>query len=135
MASDILVDSNVFIDLMRFRGDPAPWLYRWAGPRDLAICGTVRVEVLRGVKYPKAHQGLKAFMDVMVNIPTSAKLWDDAAALAWKLDRRGKVIPGTDVVIATCAMSIGAALLTSDAHFSGIEGLQVIEPPEEWFSS
>ena len=133
MESEVLIDSNVFIDLMKHRGDPAPWLYRWAGTRNLAICGMVRVEVLRGVKSPKAYRGLNDFMDVMVNIPTSNRLWDEAAALAWKLDRKGLVIPGTDVIIAASAITIGAAVLTSDAHFKRIEGLRVIAPPREWF--
>lgn len=134
MESEVLVDSNVFIDLMKHRGDPAPWLYRWVGIRNLAICGMVRVEVLRGVKSPKAYRRLNDFMDVMVNIPATNRLWDEAAALAWKLDRQGLVIPGTDVVIAASAMMTGAAVLTSDAHFRRIEGLRVIAPPLEWFS-
>ncbi len=134
MESEVLVDSNVFIDLMKHRGDPAPWLYRWAGIRNLAICGMVRVEVLRGVKSPKAYRSLNHFMDVMVNIPASNRLWDEAATLAWSLDRKGVVIPGTDVVIAASAIMVGAAVLTSDAHFSRIEGLPVITPPKEWFS-
>lgn len=135
MESDVLVDSNVFINLMKFRGDPAPLLYEWAGGRNLAICGMVRVEVLRGVKSPKAYRCLCAFMDVMVNVPASDHLWNEAAELAWKMDRRGVVIPGTDVLIAASAMKIGAAVLTSDAHFSQIEGLRVIAPPPEWFGS
>jgi predicted nucleic acid-binding protein len=134
MESEVLVDSNVFIDLMKHRGDPAPWLYRWAGIRNLAICGMVRLEVLRGVKSPKAYRKLNDFMDVMVNIPASNRLWDEAAELAWKLDRTGLVIPATDVVIAASALVIGATVLTSDAHFHRIEGLRVIAPPEEWLT-
>ena len=38
MESEILIDSNVFIDQMEHRGDPAPWFYQWAGVRNLAIC-------------------------------------------------------------------------------------------------
>lgn len=132
MESEVLVDSNVFIDLIKRRGDPAPWLYQWAGIRNLAICGMVRVEVLRSVKSPQVYRKLDDFMDVMVNIPASYRLWDEAAALAWKLDRKGWVIPGTDVVIAASAMAIGAAILTSDTHFARIEGLRVIAPPKEW---
>lgn len=133
MESEILVDSNVFIDLMKYRGDPAPWLYRWAGIRNLAICGVVRMEVLRGVKSPNVYRKLNDFMDEMVNIPSSNRLWDKATELAWQLDRKGIVIPETDVVIAASALAIGAAVLTSDAHFSRIEGLRVIAPPKEWF--
>lgn len=84
MESEVLVDSNVFIDLMKYRGDPAPWLYRWPGIRNLVVCGIVRVEVLRGVKSPKAYSKLNNFMDVMVNVPASNRLWDEVAALAWK---------------------------------------------------
>jgi predicted nucleic acid-binding protein len=93
----------------------------------------VRVEVLRGIKSPNAYRRLNDFMDVMVNIPTTNRLWDEAAALGWKLDRKGLVIPGADVIIAASALSIGAAVLSSDAHFQRIEGLRVIAPPKEWF--
>jgi predicted nucleic acid-binding protein len=133
MESEVMIDSNVFINLMKRHGDPAPWLYHWAGVRNLAICGMVRVEVLRGVKSPKAYAKLNDFMDVMVNVPSTNRLWDQAAALAWKLDRKGLVVPGTDVVIAASAMEIGAAVMTSDAHFSKIDGLRVIAPPHDWF--
>lgn len=132
MASDVLVDSNVLIDVIRNYGDPAPVLLGWAGNRNLATCGMVRVEVLRGVVSRKAHRSTSDFFDVMINVPCGGPLWNDAADLAWRLDRKGIVIPGTDVVIAACAMRIGAAILTSDAHFGRIDGLEVIAPPIGW---
>ena len=132
MASDILVDSNVFINLLRRGRDPASLLLEWIGNRNLATCGMVRLEVLRGITLPKSHRNTSAFFDVMVNIPSNNRLWEDAAELAWKLDRKGIVIPGTDVVIAASAMRIGAAILTSDRHFQHIPGLEVIAPPAEW---
>lgn len=72
-------------------------------------------------------------LDIWGSMPYS--VWhEDAAALAWKLDRKGLVIPGSDAVIAASAIAIGAAVLTSDAHFKHIEGLRVIAPPNKWFS-
>lgn len=133
MESDVLVDSNVLIDVIRRHGDPAPHLLAWAGNRNLATCGMVRVEVLRGIIAPQAHHMTSAFLDVMVNVPSSDSLWNEAADLAWKLDRKGIVIPETDVLIAASAMRLGAAVMTSDAHFSRIDGLRVIAPPAEWF--
>lgn len=135
MENDILVDSNVFIDLLNRRSDPAIWLVEWAGRSNLAICGMVRLEVLRGIKSLKHLTKVSAFMDVMVNVPSDNRLWTAATELAWKLDRKGLVIPSADVVIAASAMRIGAAVLTSDAHFSQIEGLRVITPPAEWFGA
>jgi predicted nucleic acid-binding protein len=134
MASDILVDSNVFINLLKRGRDPASLLLEWIGNRNLATCGMVRLEVLRGITLPKSHRNTSAFFDVMVNIPSNNRLWEDAAELAWKLDRKGMVIPGTDVVIAASAMRISAAILTSDRHFQQILGLEVIAPPAEWLS-
>lgn len=132
MESDVLVDSNVFIDLLIRGRDPASLLLSWAGNRNLATCGMVRLEVLRGIIAPKSRRNTSAFMDVMVNVPASNSLWNDAAELAWKLDRKGIVIPGTDVLIAASAMRLGAVVMSSDAHFGRIEGLRVIAPPAEW---
>jgi predicted nucleic acid-binding protein len=70
----------------------------------------------------------------MINVHTDAAFWPEATDLAWKLDRQGKVIPGTDIVIAACALRTSAAVMTSDAHFQSIDGLRVITPPAEWFS-
>jgi predicted nucleic acid-binding protein len=132
MGNEILVDSNVLIDVIRRCGDPSPPLLGWAGERNLATCGMVRVEVLRGIISPKVHHKTTIFLDAMINVPSNARLWNTAADLAWQLDRQGIVIPGTDVVIAACAMRIGAAVLTSDPHFSRIDGLETIAPPAEW---
>ena len=94
----------------------------------------VRLEVLRGIIVPKSHRKTSAFMDVMVNVPSSNSLWAAAAEMAWKLDRKGIVIPGTRVLTAASALRLGAAVMTSDAHFGRIEGLRVIAPPDDWFS-
>ena len=100
----------------------------------MVTCGMVRLEVLRGLKHPKAFQRISSFLDIMINVRTDAAFWPDATDLAWELDRQGKVIPGTDIIIAVCALRTSAAVMTSDAHFRAIDGLRVISPPEEWFS-
>jgi len=73
-------------------------------------------------------------MDAMLNVPSDARVWEAANELAWKLDRKGWVIPATDHIIAASALKIGAAIMTSDTHFSKVDGLQVISPPAEWFA-
>ena len=131
--SDIMVDTNVYIDLLRSKQDVVSVLYRWAGDRNLAVCGMIRLEVLRGLKSLKLRTKLSAFMDVMYHVSTTSSLWSEATDLAWKLDRQGITIPGPDLVIAASALRLGAAVMTSDGHFSKIDGLRVIAPPEEWF--
>lgn len=56
-------------------------------------------------------------------MPTTARLWHQAAELAWTLDRMsGGFLPLTDLVIARCAMQVDAVLSSPDRHFEGIPG-------------
>ncbi len=134
-ASEVLIDSNVYIDLMRAKRDVVNELYRWAGLSELVICGIVRLEVLRGVRSPRLFSRLTSFMDVMISVPSDNRLWAEATDLAWKLDRQGLTIPATDHVIAAGALRLGASVMTSDSHFRHIEGLHVIAPPADWFEA
>lgn len=132
MPESVLVDSNVFIGLLRRRVDPAVVLGAWIGDGDLVTCGMVRLEVERGLKVPKLRKHLSGFFDVMIFGSTSVKTWELATQLAWQLDRRGRVLPAQDLLIATIALEMGVSILTEDAHFEGIPGLKILSPAEEF---
>ena len=132
MNSPVLVDSNVYIGLLRRGLDPAEILGQWIGNGDLATCGMVRLEVERGLRIEKIRHRMAAFFDVLINIPTTNKIWKESAALAWSLDRSGITLPSQDILIATCAQEIGAAILTDDNHFEKFEGLQIFKPSQEF---
>ena len=83
MAADVMVDSNVYINLLKRRQDPTGILGEWAGDRNLATCGMIRMEVLRGLKVPRVYQRVANFLDVLIDVRTNDTFWDDAAALAW----------------------------------------------------
>jgi predicted nucleic acid-binding protein len=131
MSAPVLVDSNVYISLLRRGHDPAEILHDWIGNGDLATCGMVRLEVERGLKIEKIRRHIGAFFDVLINVPTSNKIWEQATGLAWTLDRAGVTLPSQDILIAACAQEIGAAVLTDDRHFEKFAGLQVFKPGEE----
>lgn len=124
----VLVDSNVFIDALRQGNDPMRVLLDRYPLTDLVTCGVVKAEVLRGVKSLKARARLASLFEVMRYIQTSDRLWDDAWELAWSLDRQGKVLPLTDIVIASCALREGALVLTADHHFDEIPNLNIVKP-------
>ena len=127
-----LVDSSVFIDLLQRGLDPAAILTQTISSTDLATCGMVRMEVLRGVKTTKARDPLARFFDVLQNVPTDNRLWEEAALLAWKTDRSsGGSLPAQDILIAASALRIGAVVLTQDLHFRKIAGLRVRWWPDE----
>jgi predicted nucleic acid-binding protein len=127
----VLVDSNVFIGLIRRGLDPAEILGDWIGRGDLATCGMVRMEVERGLRVETIRRRLGSFFDVLINVPTNNKIWERATSLAWTLDRSGATLPAQDILIATCAQEIGAAILTDDKHFEAFSGLQILKPANE----
>jgi predicted nucleic acid-binding protein len=125
--SPVLADSSYYIRMMREGRDPMKALAVAAAARDLVICGIVRCEVGRALRPPKARQYFREFWDVMINVPTDGRLWEEAEQILWELDRRGIVLPLTDVVIGCCAKRAGAVVLTHDRHFYDIPGVRATD--------
>jgi len=127
MASLVLPDSSYFITRAREGVDPFQELRAHADEREFATCGLVLMEVCRGRREPSVYQRFRERFSVMIFIPATSSTWERATQLAWSLDRQGIVIPATDLLIATCALQAGAAVLTRDAHFHQVPGLEVLE--------
>jgi predicted nucleic acid-binding protein len=125
--SPVLPDSCYYIGLLRQGQDPLRALAVAGATRDLVVCGVVRCEVGRALRPTKVRQRFRAFWDVMINVPTDNRLWDEAEQTLWDLDRRGAVLPLTDVVIGCCAKRVGAVVLTFDRHFSQIPGVRATD--------
>ncbi len=125
-ANPVLVDSSYYIQLSRAGVDPLKTLAVTAAQRDLAICGVVRCEVARGIRLEKVLARFQAFWNVMLNVPTDNRLWDQVEKTLWQLDREGTALPLTDVIIACCARRIDALVLTLDGHFSRIPGIRAV---------
>jgi predicted nucleic acid-binding protein len=121
----MLVDSTIYIDLLR-RGEDVPFVLRPSliGGQ-LFICGVIRAEVLRGIRTIEVRNELSEMFDLMVEVPTDGVIWRKVAELAWSLDRRGVLLPLTDIAIACCALAVDTAVVTTDPHFSRIPGLKV----------
>lgn len=127
MASLVLPDSSYFITCAREGVDPFQELRAHADEWEFATCGLVLMEVCRGRREPSVYQRFRDRFSVMIFIPATSSTWERATQLAWSLDRHGIVIPATDLLIATCALQTGAAVLTRDAHFRMIPGLEVLD--------
>ena len=86
----------------------------------------MQIEVLRGLKLKTAQQRMADFMSCMLYVPTLNSVWERAGDLAWKMDREGKVMQVTDLLIATCALEAEADVLTFDSDFGRVPGLRAI---------
>ena len=80
------------------------------------------------MKSQRLKNELTAFFNIIPEVPTTAKMWQQISAMAWTLDRTvGGHRPLTDIAIARCAMHVGAVLISPDGHFRDIPGLTVRE--------
>ncbi len=121
----ILVDSTIYIDLLRRGTDPAYKLEPFLDGESVITCGIIAAEVLRGITAPKIYTRMEDLFFLMPWIDIDKKLWKDITHLAWQLDRKGTVLPLTDICIASCCLTAGAGIVTTDSHFSSIPGLKV----------
>lgn len=126
MQSLVLPDSNFYINCARAGLDPFVELSAHSEVWEYATCGMVVVEVCRGRSNPILLERFRERFAVMPFIATGTTVWEQVIRLAWSLDRRGRNIPATDLIIAACALQAGAAVLTADAHFQEIPGLTVL---------
>lgn len=123
----ILVASCVYISLLRELKDPSKSLARLAEHDELATCGVVRSEVMRGIRSVGLHAKLSQYFDCQIYLSTSNHIWEATERLAWEMDRKGIIIPLTDTLIAATALEAEATVLTYDRHFKNIPGLHVLD--------
>lgn len=119
------VDSSKFIEWMRLGRSPVRILQPFVIAGQLRTCGIVRVEVLRGVVKPAVRNEMTALFDAIPEVPLAADLWKQTADLAWALDRKGTILPVTDLLIASCAIHVKAIVVSADPHFASIPGLSL----------
>ncbi len=124
----IIVDSSVYIDHLRAGKDIRQELMPYLANGLLYSCGVVRAEVLRGFKTQRLKGEMTAFFNIIPEVPVNARMWQTVADLAWAMDRSGAGgKPLTDIIIARCAMHVGAVLVSPDKHFRDIPGLKLRE--------
>ncbi len=126
MPASVVVDSCFYIDRLRAGIDPFKELATYADTWEFATCGVVTLEVLRGVKHKASHDRMQQLFSSMIYIPTTNPIWEGAAALAWQLDRLGRPMQVTDLLIAASALHSEAVLLTFDRDFNAVPGLRVL---------
>lgn len=123
----ILPDSSWYITEARAKNDPLLLLAKLSISRDIAVCGIIMTEVGRGIRQANILQRYLEAWQLMRYLPSSQQIWQDTLKLAWQLDRQGQVLPLQDIHIAATALSINAVILTYDAHFEAIPGINATD--------
>jgi predicted nucleic acid-binding protein len=128
-----LLDTNAISDLMR----AAPRIENWMAGLDeddrVVTCTIVRGEVLFGiVKLPKGKRRTELeqtghqFLASLRCEPVPERAGDFCAAVKLARQQRGLSLDENDLWVAATALALGAALVTRDTDFHGIDGLRVV---------
>lgn len=121
----VVIDSSVYIDWLKrkqpFVSRLRPFLERDA----LLTSGVIRCEVLRGIIQEAERSRMEELFALSVEVAADHAFWDGVWQLGWKMDRKGIVLPLTDLSIAFMAIRHDATLITLDKHFARIPGLNV----------
>jgi predicted nucleic acid-binding protein len=125
----ILVDSSVYLRLMRQRLDPVAVLFEHYDTVNLVTCGMVQLEVLRAIKDTHVRGRLGAFMSLMHIVPTDERLWRSALSIAVHSSLNGIPVSEANALKAACALRKGASVLTLDSDFQRIPGLDSLSLP------
>ena len=114
----ILVDTSAWIEFLRNTGSRACNLVDEVLAQEIAICDSVRMEVLAGARDEAQLRSLRRLLARAVVVPTRATDFDDAAALYRRCRREGEAVRKLiDCLIASVAIRAGAPVLHSDADF------------------
>ena len=130
-----LLDTNAISDLMR----AAPRIENWMAGLDqgdrVVTCTIVRGEVLFGIaRLPAGRRRTelvetgRQFLATLRCEPVPERAGDFYAAVKLDRQQRGLTLDENDLWIAATALALGAALVSRDSDFKGIDGLPVIAP-------
>jgi hypothetical protein len=116
-----LIDSSIWIEYFRPRGSQkVKERVKAILQREEAVsCGIVVLEILRGARNEKDFQILRDSLVSLPQISIDDTVIERASRWGFLLDRKGKVVSTTDLLIASAAYK-KACLLHSDSDFQMI---------------
>ena len=123
-----LLDSSVWVEYFRPKGSQKiKERVKAILQRDEAVsCGIVIVEILRGARNEKDFQILRDSLVFLPQIAIDDTVIERASRWGFLLDRKGKVVSTTDLLIASSAYK-KACLLHSDSDFEVIASAADLE--------
>jgi hypothetical protein len=115
----VLIDTSVWILALGKSPPPAvkDEVAHLLAENRVAIVPLICLELLGGTKSLNEFNRLKNRLSALHQIPADEANWETAIQLAFKLRHQGKIIPYTDIIIASAAIINNCTLLHCDRHF------------------
>jgi predicted nucleic acid-binding protein len=122
----ILIDTCIWIDYFRkTTNNTAQTVEQILLNERVFICGPILYEIIRGIKTSKEKDAFIEAIKAVNHIEMTRELWFKAGELSLELKNSGKIIPFSDMIIATIALQNNLSVFTYDTHFQLIPGLEL----------
>lgn len=118
----ILADTNVIID---FWDNPNDEYARIFEDNEIATCGVIKTELLRGSNSEKQFSQIEEALNDFTYFSFSEKDWISLSKLFITLKKNGLAVPFQDAMIAHLAIKHDCEVWTNDKHF---KLMQVVLP-------
>ena len=110
----ILVDTNIIID---FWNNPTAVSAKIFSENDIALCGVIKTELLRGSKSANDFAQIQTTLEDFYYLNFVENDWIALAKQFITLKKNGLVVPFQDAMIAFLAIKYGCEVWTNDKHF------------------
>ena len=118
--NQILVDTNILIDYLKNPTHNATKIFE---QNEIATCGVIVTELLRGSKSPKESEKLKTALECFEYLDFEKADWIEIAELFIKLKKSGVTVPFQDGIISYLAIKHNCKVWTKDCHFKVIQSV------------
>ena len=92
----------------------------------VVVFGELLYGAMNSGRKEENERDVRDFVEQCVLVYTDESVAARYAALRCELKRLGRPTPENDIWIAAACMEVGAALMSRDDHFNGIENLRVV---------
>ena len=118
----VLIDTSVWITF--FRGKDKKVIDEVSSLLQkgrAVIAGIVLMELLQGALNEKELDNISTLLDPVERIDPSARQWEEAGRLSYRLRKKGATTATVDTLLAMLAIENDCSLFTEDRHFEIIE--------------
>ena len=128
MTARVMLDTNAVAALLKAR---SPALEEYARSRALCVSVITEAEVLYGLARRPAASALRRVAEGFL-AAIEILSWNSACAATYgvlraRLEEHGKPLAALDLLIASHALAVSCPLVTSDASFTQVPGLEVVQ--------
>lgn len=113
----ILIDTSAWIHFFRGKGPVADLVATSLEDNQVALCGPVMTELLRGFKSQKERDLVVPMFSGCRMLSQPDRLWEDAGDCGFLVRRHGKTVKSMDLLIACYAIAHSTPILTLDSDF------------------